>query len=183
MNNNNKKLNDLLKLSKIEKFKDPTKQKKQVIKKEIKKEKERKENFYRNKITSEEKFNNIPNEEEYKTWKKYVIHSVEREKIEDKLNNIKYKDLNYISCSNNSNTFTNENNVNLFAIVDFLNAVSHCSLWIENQLKEIGWNRNMTGYNPIAVSHSTNELLFSTIECVKMACKQMLRLYDYESKI
>ncbi len=66
----------------------------------------------------------------------------------------------------------------MYCVWDFMAAASHCEQWLNSQLKNMGWNLNMTGYNPIGVSQSTEELLGATLECYKMAAKQMLRLVE-----
>lgn len=60
-------------------------------------------------------------------------------------------------------------------VFEFIIFSHTCVEWLNSHLEQIGWKCNMTKYNPICVSHSVNELRESTIECLKMACKQMLR--------
>jgi len=66
-----------------------------------------------------------------------------------------------------------------YAVMDCLQAMGHCTEWLEGRLNRVGWKRNMTGYIPTAVSHSTNEILPATLECYKMAIKQMIQFVTH----
>jgi hypothetical protein len=58
-------------------------------------------------------------------------------------------------------------------VLDFIMGAGVCAQWLQEELHNIGWQCNMTGFNPISSSHSTVELLRSTMACRDMAKKQM----------
>lgn len=53
--------------------------------------------------------------------------------------------------------------------------------WLNAKLAELGWTSNQTKYDPIHVSHCTQELKDSIQECLKMAIKQLRLMHAYLS--
>jgi hypothetical protein len=76
--------------------------------------------------------------------------------------------------------YKGKTNSGFSAIYKFLACCKYCKEWLEVKLKNIGWNQNMTSYNPSAVSNSCKELQESTIECYKIACKQMIQFLKFK---
>lgn len=57
-------------------------------------------------------------------------------------------------------------------IIQFMEAVEFCEKWQTLTLKQLGWLTSPVEYNPIVVSHSTDEVLEATLEWHKMVVKQ-----------
>ena len=70
---------------------------------------------------------------------------------------------------------------NAMAVVcHFIQCAEICQQWLTTELSAIGWKTNMTSYHPLSVSHSTKELTRASLECFKMACKQMILVLEYK---
>ena len=76
--------------------------------------------------------------------------------------------------------YKGKTNSGFSAIYKFLACCKYCREWLELKLKDIGWNKNMTSYSPSAVSNSCQELQESTVECYKIACKQMIQFLKFK---
>ncbi len=74
-------------------------------------------------------------------------------------------------------------NNSLAVVLQFIKCAQFCQAWLNKELVNIGWTENMTNYEPLSVSHSSPELIKATLECFKMACKQMILVIDYETTI
>jgi hypothetical protein len=59
------------------------------------------------------------------------------------------------------------------AILNLHQCAIHCRTWLHYHCQVVGWNENMTKYEPWTVSHSASELLSATMECARMMVKQM----------
>lgn len=102
-------------------------------------------------------------------------------------NIIKTLDLNYIQAELQSVTsnevigYTPKNHkpVGLEAVLEFIICSAHCQQWLTTKLQSLGVKSNITNYNPVAVSHSASEVLEATLECYRMACKQLIRYIEY----
>jgi len=57
-------------------------------------------------------------------------------------------------------------------ILHFFSTIEACRAWLQQRLQELGWTKNMTGYDPVEVSYSSAELLHATWQCYQMAVKQ-----------
>jgi len=73
---------------------------------------------------------------------------------------------------------TVDRSVPFHCIFELVEAVEKCGQWLRDRLRELGWTENATGYDPADVSASANELRGATLECYKMAVKQLLRLRE-----
>lgn len=56
-------------------------------------------------------------------------------------------------------------------VFDFIDCAVHVTEWLQNKLSIIGLKFNITGYSPVAASHSIPELIKSSTECYKMNIK------------
>ncbi len=152
--------------------------KKTQAKKKQKREKSQKvkitKNVERGKIKLDDMFNEKVSDDDYIKWRKYLnSNRISKIEIIRKMKTIKVSDIGYKPKKVKG----------LMCIVHFIECVDHCINWLEEHFNEIGWVKNITGYNPCAVSHSVNELLVSTIECYKIGLKQMLKVYEYEEEM
>lgn len=131
--------------------------------KKRKKEQKRLQEINRNKQFAKDRFNVL--EEKRDFWIKHVKH-LQRDK----------KDLNHIISHFDSDKvgYIHNNSEGLQIIYDVYYATLHCNEVIQKYAEYIGWNRNCTGYDPISVSFSVDEIISSTIECVKLMAKQMI---------
>jgi hypothetical protein len=57
----------------------------------------------------------------------------------------------------------------------FVDVAEHCAAYTQRALRDIGWNRDCTNYEPVVVSNSVEELIETTIEHHRMLIKQALR--------
>lgn len=155
----------------FDRFTDPKKKRKRKAKKLETEHERRQHNFNMGKKFAKHHFNEVPSAEDAQLWRNFVIEPLPSINfLQKELTEVTIEKIGYQKMSRTDG---------IFAVVDFLAAAEYCSDWLEKQLRAAGWKRNMTGYVPITVSHSTNELLMATLECYKMAIKQMMRLHEY----
>jgi hypothetical protein len=64
----------------------------------------------------------------------------------------------------------------LDCVLHYISAAEFCMAFLDKKQTLLGWKTNVTGYNPVCVSSSSNELVVSTTECYRMMIKQALRL-------
>jgi hypothetical protein len=123
------------------------------------------------KRVTEELFNGLPSEPEVQLWISGVTSCIPSDEVSFALllhSISKVSDLHYVIDTDTKG----------FApVLDFIKASSHCSDWLDCELKSLGWTTNLTGYDPIAVSNCASELLTATVECRNMAAKQMRQIY------
>jgi hypothetical protein len=152
----------------LDRFTDPAKKRKKKEKKELSEKEKRDKLMSAGKLKAEDCFNVSFTPEEitlYKTGQLETLPTVEYLKsctLKNNVNDIGYKRMLRLD--------------GIYCVLDFITAASHCTEWLDTEVRKMGWRMNMTGYNPISVSHSTEELLSATMECYKMAAKQMLLL-------
>jgi hypothetical protein len=158
----------------LDRFTDPVKKRKKQQKKEIAERERRNKMLLAGKTLSADCFNVPLSEEEVKMFEislsEKLASEAELQKIVEntQISDIGYKRLEKVD--------------GIYCIFDFITAASHCTEWLDGQVKKMGWPFNMTGYNPVCVSNSTEELLFATVECCKMAAKQMLLMIQAKKK-
>jgi hypothetical protein len=66
----------------------------------------------------------------------------------------------------------------LSGTIYFFSCLEFCSNWLLKKLSLLGFKKNVTGYDPIDVSHSMAELLEASTECYKMMLKQILWMIE-----
>jgi len=69
----------------------------------------------------------------------------------------------------------------IFACLTYFQVAEDCTKWLDDELKRIGWKKNMTDYDPVAVSGSSAELYMAHAECARMAYKQAALLCEQGS--
>ena len=145
----------------FEKFSDPNKLKQ----KRVKREKKIQEVISYDKKLASEWFNEAPDRMQLQFWKRYTSQIPTLETLQALMENasletIGYKPLDRID--------------GIYSVLNFITCADYCTAWLELHMRSIGWKDNMTNYHPIAVCHSTNELLAATLEAYKMSIKQMM---------
>jgi len=155
----------------LDRFTDPEKKRKKKEKKE-ETEKQRRENLMAaGKLKAEDCFNVPLAAEEISLYKIATVEPIAPlAYLEKCVNKETISDIGYVRMSDADG---------LYCVLDFIQAAIHCMEWLDSQVKRMGWKMNMTGYNPISVSHSTEEVLSATWECYKMAAKQMILLLKH----
>lgn len=150
----------------LDRFTDPAKRRKKQQKKEIAERERRNKMLLAGKTLAADCFNVPLSDEEVKMFEISLSDKIaSEEELKKIVENIQISDIGYKRL---------ERVDGIYCIFDFITAASHCTEWLDAQVKKMGWPFNMTGYNPVCVSNSTEELLFTTVECCKMAAKQML---------
>lgn len=153
----------------LDKLTDPEKKAKKRAKKEKKIEEKQEQAIESDKLYAKDCFNVVPTPEELTLWvacttntlsniedlKKWLSEAVSYEMI----GYTRLEDLSGLNC-----------------ILDFWGAAEHCKAFLEDKQNLLGWKINATGYDPVAVSSSTPELLVATFECYKMMIKQKMVL-------
>ncbi len=149
----------------LDRFTDPSARKRKLAQKD--KQQEAKENkFESGKKYAPDFFNLPPSTEERQLWQHYVLpQALTRLELQKRLADSGIDQIGYERMSNTKG---------MYCIMDFFLCAEHSGRWLLAQQKEIGWMHNMTLYEPLAVSHSTEELLSATLECYRMMLKQMM---------
>lgn len=154
----------------LDRFTEPTKKRKKKEKKEISERERRNKLISAGKVKAEECFNVPLSAEEITLYEKCLLENIPSvdvlKKCSEKTN---IDEIGYVRMAKLDG---------IYCVLDFIAAASHCTEWLDTHVKNMGWSFNTTGYNPISVSHSTDELLSATLECYKMAAKQMLRMLE-----
>jgi hypothetical protein len=149
-------------------FTDPTIKKKKTEIKEKKKKEKKSKNLNADKIFAKNVFNKPLNSSERQMVSRNLLPGfsfISKEDLKKRLESVSKSEIGY--------KIKTERGLN--CVFGFINCASHCNQWLERELKKIGFVQNATGYDPICVSHSCVELLHSTVECLKMAIKQLMR--------
>lgn len=158
----------------LDRFTDPAKRRKKQQKKEIAERERRNKMLLAGKTLAADCFNVPLSEEEVKMFEISLSDKLASEtELQKIVENIQISDIGYKRLDRVDG---------IYCIFDFITAASHCTEWLDAQVKKMGWPFNMTGYNPVCVSNSTEELLFTTVECCKMAAKQMLLMIQAKKK-
>lgn len=156
----------------LERFTDPVKKKKKKHKQAQHLKAQQTKNIMRGKELAQHHFNTPFTQ----TYIDLIQNEIDKpqsiECLQAYVVNAKVEDIKYVSVASKDG---------LVCVFNFIACASFCKSWLKIQLKNIGWQNNMTNYNPIAVSHSPPELLSATIECFKMACKQMIRYLHFSN--
>ena len=84
--------------------------------------------------------------------------------------------------------FTEQNigyvpNPKVFAVMEFFSCDVLCREWLITRFHEIGWTQNQTGYHPLPDCHSISELLYGSLCCFQLGCKQMMRFHDFANSL
>jgi len=158
---------------KLERFSDPHKRKKRKLKareKEDEEERKRRKLVEANKKWAANEFNREPSEEERRLW------THQWKKRDDlKLEDLKQSYNSVVRRDNAGVTFQPRSGMTgLDHIFEFVEANKHYDRWFKTKLRDMGWSSNMTGYDPLAVSHSIKELHDSYMQCYGMLVKQTL---------
>lgn len=155
----------------FDRFTDPGKKRKRKQKKEETEEERKAKIVNMGKRWAKDEFNSPPTPDQVALWSGYVTDAVpsvaELERLTSEADTLTVDALGYIPLSKVNG---------LFSIMDCLNAMMHCKTWLNERLERVGWKLNLTGYDPVAVSHSSKEVLAATLECYRMALKQMRSL-------
>lgn len=151
----------------FERFRDPTVKRKRKLVRRKRIAEKRQKIVNSGKLLASEVYNEKPSESECALWSRYSISPAplsrgDLQRLLDSSCTVPYQRL--------------ENLEGLLCIVDFIRAADFCKAWLSDKLRSIGFTENMTMYNPLAVSHSTSEILSATAECFKMAIKQRLHM-------
>lgn len=156
----------------FDRFTDPKRKKRKKEIQEKSAEEKRQEILSLGKLHAKDFFNEQPSKDDLKNWQRYVVAPPSEEKLDQLL-----KSMQECKDCKDCNTHIQFQSVGisrgLYCVFNFLHCVLHCKKWLQERLLELGWKENVTGYDPICVSHSINELLPAMIECYKMAIKQM----------
>jgi hypothetical protein len=138
----------------LDRFTDPVKKKKRKRRKEAAEAVKRQRIVEDGKRYARDCFNDPPSSEDRELWGRFYAPPPTE----------------YVPAPLEYETITNHGEMS--CVFDFILAAGHCAEWLRGELAAIGWKKNVTGYSPVAVSHSTNELLSATRECRDMALKQ-----------
>jgi len=153
----------------LDRFTDPVKKKKKKQKIAAKKEKKRSDIQSAGKKYHGDVFNVPLSPKQMALLKPFVTKKLSPEDLKARIEDATVEDIPYTPQKGKDG---------LSYVFGFILCSSECATWLNHKLEEIGWVRNMTLYNPVAVSHSITEVTQATIECYKMACKQMLRYQE-----
>ena len=146
---------------------DPVKKKKRKRKREQKVQEKRKKICMSGKEFARDHFNEPPTEEKQEMVRDFVRpKTLSTPELEKKIQEVDIEDIGYVKL---------EHKGGMACVFDFILCAGKCDKWLQQELKIVGWKKNMTNYNPISVSHSANEVQEATVECLKMACKQMIQ--------
>lgn len=179
----------------FDRFTDPVKKKKKRVKNAIKKKEKEDNIFMSGRELSMNHFNTPMDRIQFDLLKSKAIRTVPIKDLEDLLRTSSIQDLNmgdkpkdeidsdqeYGPIKNKSKRkrkITFPVDKGLGGVFSFIIVAGKCNNWLQEKLKSIGWKENMTNYNPISSSHSIIGVKESTIECFKMACKQMIRFQE-----
>lgn len=153
----------------LDRFTDPVKKRKRKAKKEQQEEEKRTKLLNAGKRWARDEFNTVPTPEDLALWSSFteapVPTLVDLERLHADAETLTVETIGYQPLSKTDG---------FFAVMDCLSAMVHCSAWLKERMARLGWKLNMTGYEPTAVSHSTKEVLLATLECYRMAIKQMM---------
>lgn len=160
----------------LDRFTDPSKKRKRKEKKEKHEEEKKIKLVNAGKRWAKDAFNTPPTTDDLVLWAKFVEPPVptlaDLEHLHTAAEHLTVEGIGYEPLAKTGG---------FFAVMDCLNAMVHCSGWLKDRLARVGWKINMTGYEPTAVSHSTNEVLPATLECYRMAIKQMILFVKHSS--
>jgi len=149
----------------LDRFTDPSARKRKIAQKE-KQQEVKDSKFESGKKYAQDCFNLPPCNEERELWQHYVLpQALTRDELQKRLADSGVDQIGYERLRNTKG---------MFCIMDFFLCAEHTGLWLRARQEEIGWMHNMTLYEPLAVSHSTEELLAATLECYRMMLKQMM---------
>jgi hypothetical protein len=150
----------------LDSFQEPLRGQKRKVRSEAVDEQRKKRRAAQGKCTAAECFNEAPSEEDLKLWSRFVKQPLATQaELERILHSAEVSHIQYDQLAKTKG---------IFCVFNFIAAASHCEDWLQAQLLQMGWECNMTGYHPISVSQTTDELLDNFLECYKMAAKQML---------
>jgi hypothetical protein len=96
------------------------------------------------------------------------------EELKRKYENIQVSDIGF------SEKKSQRNSQGMDCIFNFIMCAGHCQKWMAESMEVLGWTKNATNYNPISASHSVNELTQATVEWYKIACKQMIKVREWQ---
>lgn len=162
----------------LDRFTDPERRLKKAKKQKEIKEKKLEQLLNMDKKFAKDYFNEDINKQTYQEWSKHISNNISNniDELKTKLNELEnIIDPNHILYPPEKKEIPHENNNDeLMPILKFIETEYYCMDWLQKKTNELGWKENITGYNPIIVSHSIPELIKSTFECYKMMIKQMI---------
>jgi hypothetical protein len=155
-------------------FTEPAKRQKKVQRTQIRKKTKEKQVCERHKKYANQFYNVALNKETYEHLLSFVTQPflVNKGDLEHKLQTQTepaFEEATVVDCNNP-----------MAVVGHFIKCADFCQTWLIQQLAMIGWKANMTNYHPLSVSHSTTELTKATLECFRMACKQMILVLEYK---
>lgn len=156
----------------LDRFTDPVTKRKRMAQREEKREAKRRKEFLDGKYFACDFFNEPPSAAQLHQWRQSwkppavtphipLIGSEIHQEDEDWLK----KQIGFTAQPRSDDPFA--------YIEYFATAVHHCQTWLQQKLNELGWSKNETGQDPVLVSYSVSELLFSTWQTYHMAVKQI----------
>jgi hypothetical protein len=156
----------------FDRFTDPFKKRKRRQKSQLRQEKRKEDLYFAGKKFAKDVFNEPLTTDKAKMLTPFICEIKSTEYLKKRLEEVGTGELNYkIKKTRGINS-----------IMDFIACSTRCKEWLEAELNKVGWKHNKTHYNPIAVSHSSSEVMNATVECFKMSCKQMLLYIDFTKK-
>ena len=160
---------------KLHRFTDPVKRQKKVNQRQIRKKEKQQKICNRHKKYANQFYNLALNKETYEHLLTLVVQPfiVSKNEVLTKLETQTAPVFEEPPSIDHSNPMA--------VIGNFIKCAEVCQQWLNLQLSSIGWKTNATNYHPLAVSHSTTELTKATLECLRMACKQMILVLDYKA--
>lgn len=160
----------------LDRFSDPAKKRKRKEKKDKQDQEKKLKAVNAGKRWANDEFNTPPSPEELEIWRSFVTTPLptlsDLESLQRDAEHMTVESLGYIPLARTDH---------FFCVMDCLSAMHHCEAWLNERLARVGWKINTTGYEPRAVSHSTKEILPATLECYRMALKQMILLVQHSS--
>jgi len=157
----------------FDKFQDPSKKKKQQEKKEKRKQKDWTEFMERGKLYAKDFYNEPLDDETLNKWSSelHLEQWDDEKKVEHWTQVFKTftsKDVGF--------KHPKKKPKGLEVVFQFVEAGEFCLKFVEEKRIQLGWKQNLTGYNPVTVSASINEMIFASAECYRMMIKQAIRV-------
>jgi hypothetical protein len=156
----------------LDRFTDPVKKIKKKRKREQEETEKRKNICMSGKEFAKDQFNEPMTTMSYDLVKSYIEKPPDQTFLTQRMTEVDQNDIGHQKSNSKDG---------LSGVFDFILCAGKCMQWLDIELKKIGWKKNMTNYNPVSVSHSSSEVQEASIECFKMACKQMMRYLEKET--
>jgi hypothetical protein len=154
----------------LDRFTDPVRKQKKRKKKEEHRQAKRRKVFLDGKQFARDKWLEPPSLAERQQWLKHFQKPCTPPLIPPIGSEEEQNDMDWLADAMNMELTVSTDPFQ--CIADFANMVTRCNQWLQEHLKELGWSRNETGYQPVEAAYSVAELLHATWQCYHMAVKQ-----------